>query len=72
MLDRWRELSLRELAGLVASVLTDYLDRRQAARLSQRMAMSSGIAPLVADSLNPDRLAPTVRTWQPTPDAVAT
>ncbi|WP_428418425.1 rhodanese-like domain-containing protein [Methylibium sp.] len=72
LLDRWRELSLRELAGLVASVLTDYLDRRQAARLSQRMAMSSGIAPLVADSLNPDRLAPTVRAWQPTPDAVAT
>jgi hypothetical protein len=35
------------------------------------MAMSSGIAPLVADSLNPDRLAPTVRAWQPTPDAVA-
>lgn len=72
LLDRWRELSLRELAGLVASVLTDYLDRRQAARLSQRMAMSSGIAPLVADSLNPDRLAPTVRAWQPTSDAVAT
>ena len=72
VLDRWKELSLRELAGLVAGVLTDYLDRRQAARLSQRMAMSSGIAPLVADSLNPDRLAPTVRVWQPTPDAVAT
>jgi hypothetical protein len=72
LLDRWRELSLRELAGLVASVLTDYLDRRQAARLSQRIAMSSGITPLVADSLNPDRLAPTVRAWQPTPDAVAT
>ena len=71
-LDRWRELSLRELAGLVASVLTDYLDRRQAARLSQRIAMSSGIAPLVADSLNADRLAQTVRAWQPTPDAVAT
>lgn len=72
LIERWRELSLRELAGLVASVLTDYLDRRQAARPSQRMATSSGIAPLVADSLNPDRLAPTVRAWQPTPDAVAT
>lgn len=72
LIERWRELSLRELAGLVASVLTDYFDRCQAARLSQRVATSSGIAPLMADSLNPDRLAPTVRAWQPTPDAVAT
>ena len=29
LIERWRDLSLRELAGLVASVLTDYLDRRQ-------------------------------------------
>lgn len=72
LIERWRDLSLRELAGLVASVLTDYLDRRQATRLSQRMATSSGIAPLVADSLNPDCLALTVRAWQPTPDAAAT
>ena len=72
LIERWRDLSLRELAGLVASVLTDYLDRRQVARLSQRMATSSGIAPLVAESLNSDRLALTVRAWQPTPDAAAT
>jgi hypothetical protein len=72
LIERWRELSLPDLAGLVASVLTDYLDRRQSARLSQRMAASSAFAPLVVDTLNPDRLALTVRAWQPTPDAVAT
>jgi tRNA 2-selenouridine synthase len=72
LIERWRDLSLRELAGLVASVLTDYLDRRQSARLSQRMAASGGISLLVADSLSPDRLALTVRAWQPTRDAVAT
>ena len=72
LIERWRELSLRELGGLVASVLTDYLHRGQAARISQRLATSSGIAPLVADSLSPDRLALTVRAWQPTADAVAT
>jgi tRNA 2-selenouridine synthase len=72
LIERWRELSLRELAGLVASVLTDYLDRCQAARPSQRVGTSSGIAPLVADSLNPDRLALAVSAWQSTPDAVAT
>lgn len=72
LIDRWRDRSLRELPSLVASVLTDYLDRRQAVRLSERMATSSGIAPLVAESLNPDWLALTVRAWQPTPDAAAT
>lgn len=72
LIERWRELSLRELAGLVASVLTDYLDRRQSARLSQRMATSSGIAPLVVDSLKQDQLALAVRAWQPTPEAAAT
>jgi tRNA 2-selenouridine synthase len=72
LIERWRELSLREPAGLLASVLTDYLDRRQPARLSQRLATSGGIAPLVADSLNPDRLVLTVRAWQPTPVAEAT
>ena len=30
------------------------------------MGTSSGIAPLVADSLNPDRLALAVRAWQQT------
>ena len=71
LIERWRELSLRELAGLVASVLTDYLDRRQSARLSLRTAKSNGIAPLVVDSLKQDQLALAVRAWQPTPGAAA-
>ena len=70
LIDRWREMSLRELASLVASVLTDYLDRRQATRVVQRMETAKPIAPLMADSLSPDRLALAVRAWQPTPDAV--
>lgn len=72
LIERWRELSLRELAGLLASVLTDYLDRRQSARLSLRMAKSNGIAPLVVDSLKQDQLALAVRAWQPTAEAAAT
>ena len=72
LIERWRDLSLRELAGLVASVLTDYLDRRQSDRLSLRMAKSTGIAPLVVDSLKQDKLALAVRAWQPTPEAAAT
>ncbi len=72
LIQRWRELSLRELAGLVASVLTDYLDRRQSARLSLRTAKSNGIAPLVVDSLMQDQLALAVRAWQPTPEVAAT
>ena len=72
LIERWRELSLCELAGLVASVLTDYLDRRQSARLSLRTAKSNGIAPLVVDSLMQDQLAVSVRAWQPTPEAAAT
>lgn len=71
LIERWRDLSLRELAGLVASVLTDYLDRRQSARLTLRMAKSNGIAPFVVDSLSPERLALTLRAWQPIPDASA-
>jgi len=71
LIERWRELSLRELAGLVASVLTDYLDRRQSARLSQGMAKSNGIAPLVVDSLKQDQLTLAVRAWQPTPENAA-
>jgi len=53
-------------------VLTDYLDRRQSARLSLRTAKSNGIAPLVVDSLMQDQLAVSVRAWQPTPEAAAT
>lgn len=67
-IDRWRKLSLRDL---VTSVLTDYLDRRQSARLSLRMAKSNGITPLVVDSLRQDQLAFTVRAWQPTPALAA-
>ncbi len=72
LIERWRELSLRELAGLVASVLTDYLDRRQSARLSRRKVTSSGIEPLVVDSLKHDQLTLAVRAWQPTSEATAT
>ncbi len=65
-------MSLLELASLVASVLTDYLDRRQAARLAQRMDMPSAMAPLMVDSLQPEGLALAVRVWQPAPHSVAT
>ncbi len=71
LIERWRELSLRELVGLVASVLTDYLDRRQSSRLSLRTAKSNAIAPLVVDSLSPERLALAARAWQPIPEASA-
>jgi hypothetical protein len=72
VIERWRELSLRELTGLVASVLTDYLDQRQSARLSLRTAKSNGIAPLVVASLMQDQLALAVRAWQPMPEVAAT
>ncbi|GAB3759172.1 hypothetical protein GCM10028796_05960 [Ramlibacter monticola] len=65
VLARWKELVLRGRAGLVASVLTDHLDRRHAARLVQRLAKPNGLAPLVADSLRPERLALAVRAWHP-------
>ncbi len=71
MIERWRDLSPSETAGLVASVLTDYLDPCLATRCAQRMAQSGSIAPLVADSLNPERLALAARAWHPASDAPA-
>lgn len=72
LIDRWREMSLRELATLVASALTDYVDRRQAARVAQRMETARAVAPLMADSLSPDGLTLAVGAWRPTQDAVVT
>lgn len=72
VLERWKDLASRSLAGLVASVLADHLDRLHAARMAQRLIMPNGMAPLVADSLKPEQLALAVRAWQPVPHAVAT
>lgn len=72
LVEWWKDLLLGNLADLVASVLTDYLDRLQAARSEQRLGRPNSPAPLVADSLMPDRLALLVRAWQPGPDAVST
>ena len=72
IVERWKNLLLGNLADLVASVLTDYLDRLQAARSAQRLNRPNSLAPLSVDSLKPERLALAVRAWQPTPDAVAT
>lgn len=72
IVERWKNLLLGNLADLVASVLTDYLDRLQAARSAQRLNRPNSLAPLSVDSLKPERLALALRAWQPTPDAVAT
>jgi hypothetical protein len=57
---------------LVASVLTGYFDRLNAARVAQRLARPNSFAPLIVDSLKPEQMAHAVRTWQPTADPVAT
>lgn len=72
LVERWKDLLLGNLADLVASVLAGYLDRLQAIRVAQRLRHPNSLAPLVADSLMPDRLALAVRAWQPAPDAVTT
>ena len=72
LVERWKSFFLDNLAELVASVLTDYLDRLQAARSAQRMNRPNSLAPLSIDSLNAERLAVAVRAWQPTADPVAT
>jgi hypothetical protein len=71
IVERWKDLLLGNLADLIASVLTGYFDRLNAARVAQRLARPNGLAPLKVDSLQPERLALAVRTWQPAPDAVA-
>lgn len=72
IVEQWKDLSLGDLAGLVASVLTGYLDRLNAARVSHRLRKPNSLAPLVADSLKPERLTLVVRAWKPALDAAAT
>lgn len=71
VVERWKALAADGLADLMASVLNDYIDRCHAARLASRTAETHTIAPLVAESLKPDRLALAVRAWQPSLNAVA-
>jgi len=66
IIEQWKELSLDSVARLVASVLTGYFDLLYVARLEQRLSESDGIAPLVVDSLRPERLVLAVRAWKPT------
>lgn len=72
LVEQWKDLLLGNLADLVASVLTGHLDRLQAIGVAQRLSYPNSLAPLVADSLTPDRLALEVRAWQPAADAVTT
>jgi tRNA 2-selenouridine synthase len=72
IVERWKSLLLGNLADLVASVLTDYLDRLQAARSGLRLNRPNGLAPLSVDSLKPESLALAVGAWQPTPEPAAT
>lgn len=65
LVEQWRQLTLCGLTGLVASVLTGYFDRLNAARVAQRLANPNSFAPLVVDSLKPERMALAVRSWQP-------
>lgn len=69
IVDRWKGLLLGDLADLVASVLTDYLDRVQFARSAQRPNRPNSLAPLSVDSLSPDTLALVLRAWPPSDDA---
>ena len=72
LVERWKALALGGLVDLIASVLNDYIARCHAARLAQRTAKTQPIAPLVAESLKPDRLAVAVRAWQPITETAAT
>jgi tRNA 2-selenouridine synthase len=72
VVERWKDLLVGNLADLVASVLTGYLDQLQTARVAQRPIQPKSHAPLVADWLKPDRLVLVVRAWQPAPDAAPT
>ena len=72
LVERWKALALGGLVDLIASVLNDYIDRCHAARLALRTAKTQPIAPLVAESLKPDRLAVAVRAWQPITETAAT
>jgi hypothetical protein len=67
LLTIWKDLAKR---GLATSVLADYFDQRHAVRVAQRLIMSNAIAPLIADSLDPARLALAVRDWQQISDVL--
>ena len=69
--EQWKQLSLGSLARLVASVLTEYFDRLNAARVAQRLARPNSFGPLVVGSLKSQPLALALRIWQPATDAAA-
>ncbi len=64
IVERWKSLLIAGLADLVASVLTEYLDPVHDTRTAQRMRRSNSLAPLLVDSLRPERLALAVGVWQ--------
>ena len=72
LVEQWKQLSLCGLTGLVASVMSGYFDRLSAARVAHRLVRPNSLAPLMADSLHPERMVLAVRSWQPAADAVAT
>lgn len=70
--ERWKDLLLGNLVGLVANVLTEYLDPLHANRIAQRISRPNSLAPLSVDSLRPEVLALAVRTWQPNAEPLTT
>ena len=71
MVERWKQLSQDGRIDLVTSVLGDYIDQCHSARTAQRSAKAGALASLMTDSLKPERLADTVRAWQPGPEVPA-
>jgi tRNA 2-selenouridine synthase len=65
LLERLKDLATRGLTGLASSVLADYFDQCHAASMARRLGKPVAMAPLVADSLEPARLASAVGDWQP-------
>ena len=63
LVEQWKAQSLSDLGGLVASVLTEYFDRLQATCVALRLSKPNSLAPLVADSLKPERLALSALAW---------
>lgn len=64
-IELWKQLSVGGLAGLVTSVLTEYVDRIQAGRVARRGSQSVDLVPLSVASLAPEALAVVVPVWQP-------
>ena len=65
LVEHWRELSLHGVMDLIASVLSDYVDRCHSARTGRRPASAPALAPLVTSSLNPELLSGVVQSWRP-------